>query len=88
MTTEEMRTRLVEVLREFLPRVAPGEPVEMSRPLSEMGLDSMSAINLMLALEGAFDISFPDELLTAETFHSPATLESTVSSLSLRGAAA
>ncbi|WIG95678.1 phosphopantetheine-binding protein [Myxococcus sp. SDU36] len=86
MTTEEMRSRLVEVLREFLPRVAPGEPVEMARPLNELGLDSMSAINLMLALEGAFDISFPDALLTAETFHTAATLESTVHHL--RGAAA
>ncbi|NBD08316.1 MULTISPECIES: phosphopantetheine-binding protein [Corallococcus] len=78
MNAEEVRTKLVDVLREFLPRVAPGEPVEMARPLNELGLDSMSAINLMLALEGAFEISVPDALLTAETFHSAATLESTV----------
>ncbi|QSQ14570.1 phosphopantetheine-binding protein [Myxococcus landrumensis] len=81
MNTDEVRTRLIEVLREFLPRVAPGEAMEMARPCNEMGLDSMNAINLMLALEGAFEISFPDSLLTAETFHSPASLESTIHQL-------
>ncbi|MFY2557188.1 MULTISPECIES: phosphopantetheine-binding protein [Myxococcus] len=85
MNTDEVRTRLIEVIREFLPRVAPDEPVEMARPCNEMGLDSMNAINLMLALEGAFEISFPDALLTAETFHSPASLETIVHRL--RGAA-
>ena len=36
--------------------------------LKDMGLDSMASIELLLELEDQFDIVFPDELLTEETF--------------------
>lgn len=42
--------------------------------LRDLGMDSMSALNLMLDLEEEFDVQFPEELLTDETFRSAASL--------------
>ncbi len=70
--------RLVGILREYLPRVGEGEDVEPSAKLADLGLDSMNAINLMLDIEGEFDVDFPDSLLTVEVFHSVATLEQAI----------
>jgi len=38
------------------------------------GLSSHATVNLMLALEEAFDIEFPDRLLRRRTFSSVATI--------------
>ncbi|MDF9507621.1 phosphopantetheine-binding protein [Bacillus cereus] len=42
--------------------------------LSDLGLDSMVSIELLLEIEEWCDITFPDELLTAETFLSAKSL--------------
>ncbi|MBN9606934.1 MAG: acyl carrier protein [Actinomycetales bacterium] len=44
-----------------------------------VGFTSHAAVNVMLALEDAFDIEFPDELLTRATFGSIAALADAVS---------
>ncbi len=49
--------------------------------LYEAGLSSLASVNLMLAVEDAFDIEFPDHLLTRRTFQSISSLSSVVSSL-------
>lgn len=50
------------------------------------GMTSHASVNVMLALEDAFDIEFPDELLTKATFCTLASLEQAVGSLTLEGA--
>ena len=42
--------------------------------LYEAGLTSLVTVNLLLALEDAFDVEFPDHLLNRTTFQSIATL--------------
>jgi acyl carrier protein len=42
--------------------------------LKDIGLDSMASIELLLELEDQFNVSFPDELLTEETFLTAETL--------------
>lgn len=49
--------------------------------LPDIGLDSMSAIELVLTIEETFDVQFPDELLVRETFESLHSLESAVRSM-------
>ncbi|MCK8671679.1 acyl carrier protein [Rhodococcus sp. NPDC003382] len=44
--------------------------VERSADLYELGLTSHASVNVMLALEDAFDVEFPDELLRKSTFAS------------------
>lgn len=38
--------------------------------LYDLGLTSLTTVNLMLALEDHFDIEFPDQLLSRKTFES------------------
>ncbi|MGG0646513.1 phosphopantetheine-binding protein [Bacillus mycoides] len=42
--------------------------------LKELGLDSLASIELLLELEEMYDITFPDELLTEDTFSSGSNL--------------
>ena len=49
--------------------------------LKDMGLDSMASIELLLELEDQFDIVFPDELLTEETFSTAKTLWESINKL-------
>lgn len=51
------------------------------KPLSKMGLDSMSAVNLLLEIEETFKIQFPDEMLNSETFYNFTTLYKTINIL-------
>ncbi len=45
------------------------------------GLSSFASVQLMLGLEEAFDIEFPDHLLNRKSFASVAAIESTVKSI-------
>lgn len=49
--------------------------------LYQLGLTSHASVNIMLALEGAFDIEFPDYMLTRGMFASIDALGSAVGSL-------
>jgi acyl carrier protein len=56
------------VLREHLPGLAPGENLSGEIQLVQYGLDSMGTVTLLVALEAALDVQFPDEALVPETF--------------------
>ena len=49
--------------------------------LYQNGLSSHASVNVMLALENAFDIEFPDVMLRRETFKSVAAIRSALASL-------
>ena len=49
--------------------------------LYQVGLTSHASVNLMLALEDAFDIEFPDTMLKKSTFRSIAAIESALEEL-------
>lgn len=50
--------------------------------LYEAGLSSYGTVELMMALETAFSVEFPDALLTRETFGTIASLAAAVATLS------
>lgn len=56
------------VLREHLPGLAAEERLSSEVPLVRYGLDSMGTVTLLVALESALDVQFPDEALVPETF--------------------
>ncbi|KQT90930.1 acyl carrier protein [Marmoricola sp. Leaf446] len=61
----------------------PGD-VDALRPdddLYRAGLTSHASVNVMLALEDAFDFEFPDALLKKSTFESIAAIRSALESL-------
>jgi acyl carrier protein len=51
--------------------------------LYSAGLTSHASVNLMLALEDAFDIEFPERLLRRQTFESIAAISRAIDALAL-----
>ena len=49
--------------------------------LYQAGMTSHASVNVMLALEGAFDIEFPDELLKRSVFGSINAIRSAVAGI-------
>jgi acyl carrier protein len=49
--------------------------------LYQAGMTSHASVNVMLALEGAFDIEFPDELLKRSVFASIASIRDAVAGI-------
>ena len=56
--------------------------------LYSAGLTSLATVGLMLALEDAFDIEFPDSMLSRKTFASIASLAAAVETLTSERASA
>ena len=77
MSTEKIRALIAEHAR---------LPVDVGRldehsDLYEAGLTSLSTVNLMLALEEAFDVEFPDRMLGRKTFGSIRSLSEAIAEL-------
>jgi len=49
--------------------------------LGDVGLDSLTAVDVMLSLEDTFGITFPDSMLTYDVFRHFATLRDAVQTL-------
>jgi acyl carrier protein len=49
--------------------------------LYQAGLTSHASVNVMLALESAFDVEFPDQMLTRSVFSSVAAIRGALSQL-------
>lgn len=61
-------------LRASLPALPPGERLPADAALAELGLDSLNMIGLVGALEDAYDVEFPADRLTLDSFATPQTL--------------
>jgi acyl carrier protein len=55
--------------------------VDDQADLYDLGLTSHASVDVMLALEDALDIEFPDEVLKKSTFASVANIEQVVQGL-------
>ncbi|MGI8665403.1 MAG: phosphopantetheine-binding protein [Jatrophihabitans sp.] len=73
---ETLRTVLVGHLRSV-----PADVDWATASLPDLGLDSMSAIELVIELEDTFGAQFPEELLVRETFASFGSLETVLRSM-------
>ncbi len=74
-----------ETIRELLGRVG-GLPVPVADIADEAdlyaaGLSSFASVQVMLAIEEAFDIEFPDNLLNRKSFASIKAIEETVAQI-------
>lgn len=83
--TTLVRKRVEEVLLRHLKFADVNNELLLGTELAGLGLDSMSAINLLLEIEKEFDITFSDELLSMDTLQTVSTLLDAVEkSISLR----
>ena len=55
--------------------------IEESADLYQAGMTSHASVNVMLALEGEFDIEFPDHLLKRSVFESISAMSATITEL-------
>jgi acyl carrier protein len=55
--------------------------LDVNADLYEAGMTSHASVNLMLALEDAFDVEFPDAMLTRSVFQSIASIAAALTEL-------
>lgn len=70
-----------EVMVEHLKHVDDFSMIEDEVELKVLGLDSMSAMNLMFDLEDAFEVEFDDSLMTPEVFKTAKSLYEALATL-------
>jgi acyl carrier protein len=78
MTTDD---RIRTVLAAHAKLREPADGIAEGADLYAAGMTSHASVNVMLALEDAFDVEFPDDLLTKHTFCTIATIRDAVSEL-------
>ncbi len=71
---DQIREKLEAILRTHLRLTDEQSEIALDVKLEDQGLDSMGAINVLLDMEDTFDIAFPDEMLTEETFRTASSL--------------
>jgi acyl carrier protein len=74
---DNITTRFEQCLRRHLRLVMP-DSIEYAVELVQFGLDSMTAVALLLDIEKTFAIRFPDELIAEDTFRTAGTLKKAV----------
>ena len=78
MTTDD---RIRAVLAAHAKLREPADGIAETGDLYAAGMTSHASVNVMLALEDAFDIEFPDDLLTKHTFCTVSTIRDAVAGL-------
>ena len=76
--------RIIDIIREIVARRTlspPIRPILLDDDLREVGLTSLDLVNLMLAVEAAFELKIPDDHMTLRNFRSVSTINALVTSL-------
>jgi len=76
-----MQDQIRDVLANHGRMAIDAREVDEQADLYELGLTSHASVDVMLALEDAFDIEFPDEVLKKSTFASVHNIEQVVEGL-------
>lgn len=72
-----------DIVRQVIPGLPRQAEIGADQELRDVGLTSVGSVNLMLALEAAYDLAIPDEELTPANFRTIATIEAMVRRLKL-----
>ncbi|HTP40593.1 MAG TPA: acyl carrier protein [Steroidobacteraceae bacterium] len=76
--TEQIR----KILKEHARLAQDAHTLAEDADLYQAGMTSHSSVNVMLALEGEFDLEFPDSMLKRSSFESIAAIRSAIEELS------
>jgi acyl carrier protein len=79
------RDRLVELVKQMQSKNSISRPLSIDEQLSEAGLTSLDMVNLMIAVEAAFDITIPASDITPANFRSISTIEALIVKIANRG---
>jgi acyl carrier protein len=78
---ESIELKIRDVLRDHGRLNQDIERIDMQTDLYKSGMTSHASVNVMLALEGAFDIEFPDNFLKRSVFGSIDSIRRAVTEL-------
>lgn len=78
---QQLETQIRTVLRDHGRLNKPVDQLDTSADLYQAGMTSHASVNVMLALESAFDIEFADHMLKRSVFNSVASIRDAVSEL-------
>ena len=81
MGSDELRVQVRAIVAQHARLPAGIDVVGDDDDLYDAGMGSHSAVSIMIALEGAFDVEFPDTLLNKGTFRSIASICAAVTGL-------
>ena len=76
-----VRERLLTLVAQILGKPAEAQSIALEARLSELGMSSIKMVNLMLAVEGEFDLSIPQNDITPENFRSVQSIEALLARL-------
>ncbi|XUY26480.1 acyl carrier protein [Agrobacterium sp. rho-8.1] len=76
-----MNSTIREILSKFGQLPVPVDTIEDGADLYAAGLSSFASVQLMLGIEDAFDIEFPDSMLNRKSFASIKAIEDTVKTI-------
>jgi len=76
-----VRERLALLVAQILGKPEGAAALPAEGALSEMGMSSIKMVNLMLAVEGEFDLTIPQQDITPENFRSIASIEALLARL-------
>jgi acyl carrier protein len=76
-----MKEKIREILRQHGKLSTDVEKLPDDGDLYEAGMTSHASVNVMLALEGQFDIEFPDRMLKRSVFQSIASISAALEEL-------
>jgi acyl carrier protein len=79
--TSDVDATIRKVLEDHARTQVPVAQLGNNDDLYQAGLTSHASVNVMLALEDAFDVEFPDELLRKGTFESVSAIRDSLSTL-------
>lgn len=71
--SDEGLDRFVEIVRSNLRTDQAPPPLGLDSRLPELGLDSLGTVSIIMAAEREFDVIFPDEALSLDTFETLGT---------------
>jgi len=74
-----------EILRSQLPFLEPDDRLTEDTVLRDLGLDSLTMLDLLAIVERTYAVRFRDDALTLDTFRTPGTLWAVLSGLVERG---
>ena len=79
--SDEIGTKIRDILAEHGRLAKDISTLSDDADLYQAGMTSHASVNLMLALEGAFDIEFPDAMLRRSVFESISAIRTAVTGL-------
>ena len=79
--SEALTAQIRTILAEHGRLATNGSTLAEDADLYEAGMTSHASVNVMLALEGAFDLEFPDHMLKRSVFASAGSIRAAIEEL-------